>query len=414
MKESNVAVLWQYAKQYGITMGDKYPYKKPRLADSGEDLSKRWFVTYYIWSEKKKALTRKRVEVTGSTLAERRHNAKEIIHQLNEILKAGAKVDPVPVVPPLPAPKVEKTVLLTIEAAIEKGLSIISAPLELRSQETYRSNANAFIYFARHTGIIHKRINFVTRETAFQFSDYLIAEKKLSKKTHNKYTSFMHTLFVTLVDRGYAKSNPFEKVPKFKTGSKQHIPFLPDQIKTIIHYLKNNPDPQLWLFVNFIYYTFSRPHQEIRLLRIKDIKEKTIVIKPEDAKNDRILHKRIPAPLEALLQSEKIRSYPSHYFLFSKNGKPGPTAMGESFFYKRHRKILNALEFPDGYDLYGWKHTGVISFYLATRDIKRTQQQCGHSSISQTDEYLRDLGLYAEFENYDDFPPLEITKEPAQ
>ncbi len=410
MKETNVSVLRHYVEKYGIEMGENYPFKLARLADSQDDLSRRWFVSYYIWSQEKKKLIKKRIEITGDTLTERRAKAKEIIAQINHLLKNGAYTDPVSVEQVIKEAKTtaDKVELLTVEAAVEKGLAIICAPLEVRSAETYRSNANAFLYFAEKIGITEKKLTVITRDIAFQFSDYLIVDKKLSKKTHNKYTSFMHTLFVTLINRGYAKHNPFEKIPKFKTSSKQHIPFLADQIKEVVDYLKNNPNPQLWLFINFIYYTFSRPHQEIRLLRIKDIKEKTIVIKPEDSKNDDILHKRIPPPLEALLQAENIRSYPSHYYVFSRNGKPGPTPMGDNYFYMQHRKILTALKFPEGYDLYGWKHTGVISFYLATRDIKRTQEQCGHKSLAQTDEYLRDLGLYAAFENYDDFPPLSV------
>ena len=409
MEKHNVAVLWQLATQLGLNMGEKYPYKKPRLADSNNDLSKRWFVVFYVWSVQKKKLVRKRIEATGETLTERRQRAKEIIAYLNEILQDGAHTDSViENVSKTPQPKKETKTWPTVEAAIEAGLKILSAPLEERSQETYRSNANAFLYFAQSIGIEKKKITEVTRDTALAFSDYLIAEKKLARKTHNKYTSFMHTLYCTLVDRGLAPTNPFTKIPKFKTGSKQHVPFLPDQVAEFLRYFQNNPNPQLWLFINFLYYTFSRPHQEVRLLRIKDIDEKTILIKPEDAKNDRVLHKRIPPPLETLLETMGIRKYPSHYYVFSVHGTPGPAPVGDNYFYAQHRKVLQALGFPSGYDLYGWKHTGVIAFYLATRDIKRTQEQCGHKSLAQTDEYLRDLGLYAQFNHFDDFPAMKI------
>ncbi|MBD2704777.1 hypothetical protein IC229_29355 [Spirosoma sp. BT702] len=68
--------------------------------------------------------------------------------------------------------------------------------------------------------------------------------------------------------------------------------------------------------------------------------------------------------------------------------------------------MLDYLGFPPGYDLYGWKHTGVIALYMATKDMKLIQQQCGHSTITQTDEYLRDLGLFLDYDILDTFPPL--------
>jgi integrase len=56
------------------------------------------------------------------------------------------------------------------------------------------------------------------------------------------------------------------------------------------------------------------------------------------------------------------------------------------------------------YDLYGFKHTGVIALYLATRDIKLIQAQCRHKDISTTDIYLRDLGLFLDQDALDIFP----------
>lgn len=118
--------------------------------------------------------------------------------------------------------------------------------------------------------------------------------------------------------------------------------------------------------------------------------------------------KIIPVPLHQLFQSLNIRSYPANYYLFTKSGVPGREPVGESYFYDRHRKMLKYLAFEQGYDLYGWKHTGVINLYLATKDMKLIQQQCGHSSILQTDEYLRDLGMFLDYKRLDSFPPLDV------
>lgn len=45
------------------------------------------------------------------------------------------------------------------------------------------------------------------------------------------------------------------------------------------------------------------------------------------------------------------------------------------------------------YTLYSWKHTGAIALYNKTKDIKKIMAQMRHASISETDNYLRDLGI---------------------
>ncbi|WP_133121553.1 hypothetical protein [Raineya orbicola] len=41
-----------------------------------------------------------------------------------------------------------------------------------------------------------------------------------------------------------------------------------------------------------------------------------------------------------------------------------------------------------------WKHTGVVAYYKAGAGIKFIQTQCRHSSLDETNRYLKDLGLF--------------------
>ena len=40
-----------------------------------------------------------------------------------------------------------------------------------------------------------------------------------------------------------------------------------------------------------------------------------------------------------------------------------------------------------------WKHTGNIATYLAGADLMYLRDQNGHHLVSQTEKYLKDLGL---------------------
>lgn len=63
--------------------------------------------------------------------------------------------------------------------------------------------------------------------------------------------------------------------------------------------------------------------------------------------------------------------------------------------YTHHIKVLDKAKFTDrDYDLYGWKHTGNIALYLATKDIKLVQAQNRHKDMGTTDKYSRDLGVF--------------------
>jgi integrase len=61
---------------------------------------------------------------------------------------------------------------------------------------------------------------------------------------------------------------------------------------------------------------------------------------------------------------------------------------------------------PDdgAYDMYSWKHTGVISLWNATQNIRLIQQHCRHSTAAQTEDYLRDLGIIVRHTQIQDFP----------
>jgi hypothetical protein len=49
---------------------------------------------------------------------------------------------------------------------------------------------------------------------------------------------------------------------------------------------------------------------------------------------------------------------------------------------------------------------GVIALYKATKDLMLVKEQCGHSDISQTVQYLRDLGVFHYSNEINRFPEI--------
>jgi site-specific recombinase XerD len=377
----------------------KYPYREAVLSDSKGDISKKWYINYYAWSEQQGKLVRKRVVINHPTAKDRYEQAQGIISAINQELRAGAIVEPIPVVQP------EVSAGMALEKAIAFFLKNKEATVGRNTMKTYTKDLKIFGAWYREEDLEKLPLGEFTLQDAWAFSDYL-DQKGLAKKTYSNIIGTLRGVWAYLIERQIITENPFLKIQKRKSGRTQHVPYQPWQVREFKRIcLHVEQDRQLWLFVNFIYYCFLRPGAEARNLQIRHILKRTILIPGDLAKNNETEHVRIPKGLEDLIQEYRLRSYPPGYYIFSTSGEPGPSPVNERYMYGHNRKILNLAGFTDQeYDLYGWKHTGVISLYMATKDIKLVQAQCRHKDISTTDIYLRDLGLFLDQDALDIFP----------
>jgi integrase len=231
-----------------------------------------------------------------------------------------------------------------------------------------------------------------------QFFTHLKEEKGLGNKTFNNYRGYFSAVFNYYIEQQELPiKNPISRVLALEVDdSELHQPYTSEQLSLIKQTILEQGDRQLWLFINFFYYTFARPTQEIRLLQVKDIRENTIYIPAARAKNNKGEHIPIHEELEALIQACGLRNYPKEHFVFTAKQVPGTRPVTATYFYKRHRKFLDKLGMLDkGYTLYGYKHTGAINFYTATKDLLAVQKHCRHSTASQTETYLRKYGVIA-------------------
>jgi hypothetical protein len=71
----------------------KYPYKEAVLADRKGDISKPWYINYYVWSELEGKLVRKRSKFSHPTKKDRYDHAKKFIAVINKALAAGLVTD---------------------------------------------------------------------------------------------------------------------------------------------------------------------------------------------------------------------------------------------------------------------------------------------------------------------------------
>lgn len=152
-------------------------------------------------------------------------------------------------------------------------------------------------------------------------------------------------------------------------------------------------DTMLSMFVKSIYYTCIRP-KELTQLQVKhiDFNKRIISIPSHISKNKKDGTVFIDESYYNLLK-EFYYNAPADSYLFCNDGVLwGDISYQANRPYKRFVKILERLNLSNkGYTLYSVKHYSNIQKYLAGFSVAEIMVCNRHASLSETENYLRDL-----------------------
>lgn len=380
-------------------------YKLCVIRDYDKSLDKVWHVEYYIFDTITEKIKRRRVTLSQDTAKKRYAFAKEVIADIDPLLKKGYVLNPRNPIQETTPDKI--TIKSKIIEACEYFKQYSKTIVKPRTYEVYCTDIKRFTDFIAKKELEKLTLEKFTAMHAQDFFDYLKITVKISNRSANNNRNTLTTVFNFFKKRKIITANPFQDVTQLPEISKRHKAFTDKQALAFKTECIRQEEHQLLLFISFIYYCYLRPRYELRLLKIEDIKEKTIRVPAENAKDRTAEHVMIPPPLEKLIQQHKLRSYPDRCYVFSSDEKPGDKPLDRKTFYNRHRKILEKLKLMgQNLDTYSWKHTGVIALFQATQNIELVRQQCRHSDIATTQKYLRDLGQFVDYDQINKFPEL--------
>lgn len=229
----------------------------------------------------------------------------------------------------------------------------------------------------------------ITKETlSVFFEQHILIDKKLAKTTYNHYLVFMRMVLDVVGKKDLLKG--FKKLKATPTPAtffnRMQAAFLIKKLEE-----ENNT---IAMSAKIMCYCSLRNGKELRFLKVGDIfpDEAYIRVESEDSKNGKRRFAAIPDVYLEELTHYIIGRNPNEYLIYNRNDPFSPVS--STYLTAKHNKIARSYGFTKGkYTLYSWRHTGAYLAYTAGASIKEIQIQFGHHCISQTDQYLRQLGI---------------------
>lgn len=370
-------------------------YKNARLViPNPEAKDKRWFIIFYVYDAQKGKVVRKRNFECNkfSDLKQRQKWANKFIDQVNKKLQDGFIVDASKSKLQETKAKIQGKQNITILEALNLAL-LSKSKLRAKTQYNYNSYAVGFKKFIDPGANILS----VNEKLCKKFLQHLATktEKReaLGIRSINNYHQHLSTLFQYLVQEEIIPENPWVKIPHDKNPRGKNLAYTPEQQKLLLQFMDKNC-PNILLFCQTMYYTLARPN-ELCHLKIKHIdlyRPQHLYIPASISKNGIERHVALPPPIYKLLKP--LLNEPKEYYIFGKGIKPNPIPYPARYISSSYNeRVLKKLNFGKDYTLYSWKHTGVVTNYLAGMSSGALRMQIGHTDTGSFETYLKSLGM---------------------
>ena len=330
----------------------------PRLHTSNDSLTARWHVEY-------RDAKNKRIKKYGdinrfTTIHERNKAAQKLIQQ---IIQASHDQD-------------FNSLANTINDELEK----LKPTWRRKTYQCKKSKVNTFLRWMKSKPW--------TEESIHDFFFILLTKtKRVANTTYNDYI-----LVVGQALDWCRMKHLLEGIDKRKANPTP-ASYFTDKQRNFLATAMKNENPDLWFFVQFVYYCFLRPRSELRVLKVGDVilEDRKILVPAHVSKNKKQQYVAIPDAFFDTV-NQKIKNRPPNEYLFPGLRHKQPTGMNT--YGRQHRELLIKLGLDTTrFKLYSWKHTGAVAAVRAGIHIKQLQIQLRHHSLDQVDAYLRQLGV---------------------
>lgn len=271
----------------------------------------------------------------------------------------------------------------TIQETVQEFLDEKKAlNLSKETRKEYLIHINQFIEVS---GIDH--ISEVDKEAYQRYVDCLKADVKKNDVTVASYCRSIRVFLYWAMDNEYIRHFKV-RLPKYQTKVKRC--YKDEELKALLRKPQKHCSETeyiSWVFVNLICATGMRL-KSARNIRVADVQDEWIFI--DRTKNKHGMQLYLNPDMRRILRHyiTVFRLQDEDYlFCTAEKGQYTTYAMEKMIErYNRSRGIEQT-------GIHRMRHTFARNYYLQTKDVYALSKLLGHSSVSVTENYLRDLGM---------------------
>ena len=324
-------------------------YSEPKL-----HTGKNWYIDFYSYDPVEQTMKRKKYMLNGiSKVSDRRRRANEIITNLNIKLRSAGTI---------------------------KENTIKDYEKRLRVFEEYTAKRIPAIVYAYQ----------IDQSFISDFLDYVLLDRDSSARTRNNYRTWLSSLCNWMMEKQYLVKNPVENIRMLQEDEKKRSALSSADIKKLKKYLKKE-NPYFLFLCQFAYYTFIRPDDNIKLSDIY-LKEQKVFIASSISKNRKDGMVGLNDKLIKTMLDLDIFKNPGDYYLFGKGFKPSKEKVTTKVYRNYFNKVREKLRFPDSYQFYSLKDSGIRDLANA-EGIVIARDQARHADVSTTNKYLKGASM---------------------
>lgn len=352
-------------------------YKLTKLDDTDGSLENRWYAYFSFLNPETLKLQRFKISISQrlKTKTARYRRFEELKKEIDSKLLKGWN--------PFEDDNPELT---TCSNALKLFLIVKEKSLRKRSISAYRSFIHHFEKWLIKEKLVNLPISQFSYYHAQRLMDHIITRNKINNCTYNNYLRGYRTVFNFFEKRELLIKNPFNKVETLREDEGKIVAFTPFEWDIVDRNLKTY-DKRLWLAAMFIYYAALRPAEIMKLKFAEvDLVRQKIYSMSANSKNKKQQVVELVDQFLEILQQEDW-SYPSHFYLFSKNLLPGVKEAFPTRIAERWRKFANKFEIKDR-NIYDFKHNAAGRLIDAGFNSRDIQFHLRHHSLEQTEQYL--------------------------
>jgi len=270
--------------------------------------------------------------------------------------------------------------------------TILDEKLKSNLCEAYKRNLKA-IHRMFTSFLNSKELNGRCDEIGLQLIESFLNGFQTSERNYINRRRQLGMFFNEMVRKGYAERNIVKHTKPARGKATLHAPYSDEQLKKVLNYLKDH-NSNLYLCCILTYGCLLRPHQEIRLLKLKHIVKgfTEIHLSGTENKSKRIRTVYIPGYVQEVLRERLINVTNADTNIFTLNTQPYNETYFNTMWLKIRPKMLKEQVVELNQTIYSFRHTAVINVYRKTKDLHILQQLLQHSNMIVTLNYLRGLG----------------------